>query len=246
MTASREQMPLRTKSAVVELRQYTLHRGQRDALIELFEREFIEPQERTGMEIIGLFRERNDPDLFVWLRGFPTIEARRDALEAFYTSTTWATHRDAANATMIDSDNVLLLRPAWGGSGFNSSTTQHQRPSELLYVASVYALDALPERGFLEYIHHELLPLAVAAGAASVAEMVTEPSPNTFPRLPVREGEQVFVWFARFPSATAYEHYCTQLEQSKAWRSVVDQLDRWNVTLAQVLELIPTRRSALA
>jgi hypothetical protein len=37
--------PART-ARVVELRQYTLRPGQREDLIELFERELIEPQER--------------------------------------------------------------------------------------------------------------------------------------------------------------------------------------------------------
>ena len=31
-------------SGVFELRQYTLRPGQRDRLVELFEREFVEPQ----------------------------------------------------------------------------------------------------------------------------------------------------------------------------------------------------------
>ena len=32
------------------------------------------------------------------------------------------------------------------------------------------------------------------AGATTVALLVTEPSENDFPRLPVREGENVVVW----------------------------------------------------
>ena len=42
---------------VVELRQYTLRHGQRDVLIELFDRELIETQEAVGMELIGQFRD---------------------------------------------------------------------------------------------------------------------------------------------------------------------------------------------
>ncbi len=34
---------------VVELRQYTLHSGERDALIELFERELVHTQEAVGI-----------------------------------------------------------------------------------------------------------------------------------------------------------------------------------------------------
>ena len=62
---------------VLELRQYTLHPGQRDTLIELFEREFIESQESHSMHLVGLFRDLDAPDRFVWLRGFADMPTRR-------------------------------------------------------------------------------------------------------------------------------------------------------------------------
>jgi hypothetical protein len=97
---------------IVELRQYTLHRGRREVLIELFDREFIESQEALGMDVIGQFRDLNNPNRFVWLRGFRDMPSRARGLEDFYGGPVWKAHREAANATMIDSDNVLLLRPA--------------------------------------------------------------------------------------------------------------------------------------
>ncbi len=103
---------------IVELRQYTLHPGARDTLIELFERELIETQEDVGMRIIGTFRDLEKPDRFVWLRGFQSMEARAQQLQEFYGGPIWKAHREAANATMIDSDNVLLLRPAGMENGF--------------------------------------------------------------------------------------------------------------------------------
>ena len=42
---------------VVELRRYLLKPGQRDVLIVLFDREFIEPQRDAGMRVIGAFRD---------------------------------------------------------------------------------------------------------------------------------------------------------------------------------------------
>src|SRR5438105_1362157 len=92
---------------IVELRQYTLRPGTRDTLIELFDREFVESQEASGMRIIGQFRDLDNPDRFVWLRGFPDMATRAQVLQAFYGGPVWKAHRDIANATMIDSDNVL-------------------------------------------------------------------------------------------------------------------------------------------
>lgn len=68
----------------VELRRYTLHPGRRDALIDLFDREFVETQEAEGMAVMGQFREPAAPDRFVWLRGFADRDSRRRGLEAFY------------------------------------------------------------------------------------------------------------------------------------------------------------------
>ncbi|MEU0794930.1 NIPSNAP family protein [Amycolatopsis sp. NPDC005961] len=100
---------------VLELRRYTLHPGRRDELIALFEREFVSPQEAVGAHLFGLFRTPSSPDEFVWLRGFSSLAARADALSAFYTGPVWRRFRDEANATMVDSDNVLLLRPVRRG-----------------------------------------------------------------------------------------------------------------------------------
>ena len=86
---------------VIELRQYTLKPGQRDVLIELFDRYFVEGQESTGMTVIGQFRDLRRPDRFVWLRGFPDMTRRHQSLEAFYGGPIWAAHRNAANSTMV-------------------------------------------------------------------------------------------------------------------------------------------------
>src|SRR5262249_27192581 len=105
-------------SQVLELRQYTLHPGQRDALIDRFERELLEPQEAAGMRVIGQFRDLDAADRFVWLRGFPDLAPRAAPLEAFCGGRVGKAPRAAANATMIDSDDVLLLRPVEPGAGF--------------------------------------------------------------------------------------------------------------------------------
>src|SRR5438552_17461258 len=69
---------------IVELRQYTLHPGKRDVLIDLFDREFVEPQEALGMKVIGQFRDLERPDCFVRLRGFSDMPSRKQMLADFY------------------------------------------------------------------------------------------------------------------------------------------------------------------
>src|SRR5919106_312575 len=70
--------------AVVELRRYALHPGERETLIDLFDREFVEPQEAAGIRVIGQFRDLDDPNSFVWLRGFNDMTARQAGLATFY------------------------------------------------------------------------------------------------------------------------------------------------------------------
>jgi hypothetical protein len=68
------------EDTVFELRQYTLYSGKRDTLISLFEKNFIESQDAVGAHVLGTFRDLDDPDRFVWLRGFRDMQTRQQAL----------------------------------------------------------------------------------------------------------------------------------------------------------------------
>jgi hypothetical protein len=236
---------------VVELRQYTLHPGKRDVLIHLFDREFIEPQEATGIKVIGQFRDLDNPDRFVWLRGFPDMASRAKALQDFYGGPVWKRHREAANATMIDSDNVLLLRPARPTSGFSFKDIKRppvgtRKVPAILVVATIYYFEAPVTADFLDFFEHALKPLATSSGAAIAAYFVTEKSENTFPALPVRAGENVFVWFSIFPDPPAYKDYIAALSRSEQWRGEVsEELARRVKRAPEILKLAPTARSHL-
>jgi hypothetical protein len=235
---------------IVELRQYTLVPGKRDVLIELFEREFIETQEDVGMKVIGQFRDLDNPNRFVWLRGFPDMAARAKSLADFYTGAVWKKHREAANATMVDSDNVLLLRPASATSGFMLG---NERPAldanndvGGLLVATIYYLLPGASVFFVGFFEQSIKPLLTESGASIMASFVTENSVNTFPGLPVREGEHVFVWFSRFDDEAAYEEHINVL--ARAPRSSGDaweELGRRFSRVPETLRLSPTARSLL-
>ena len=240
-------MPTTDPHAIVELRQYTLHPQQREVLIDLFDREFVETQEAQGMRVLGQFRDLDRPDRFVWLRGFADMQARHRALEGFYGGPVWAAHRNAANATMIDSDNVYLLCPAWPGATAALSHHARPQPGAPGATAGVLQVTVFPLREpatppLLDFCRHRMAPTLLRGGARQLAWLCTEPSPNTFTRLPVREGEPVLVGLALFGDEAALQSFA----DSGAWaRDVAPGLAPWLAAAPEVLRLQPTARSAL-
>ena len=235
---------------VLELRQYTLQPGQREVLVDLFEREFIEPQEAVGMHVIGHFRDLDAPDRFVWLRGFPSMEARRESLQAFYSGPVWQRHRNTANATMIDSDNVLLLKPAHAEAGLPAPSAARPAVGEAVPAGALCigacALTEAAERNFVARFEEQLAPSLRQHGAELLAQYVTDASENTFPRLPVREGERVFVWLARFVDVAALDAHLTALRADTRWQEAIAAALLEELTQPpELLRLIPTARSEL-
>jgi len=223
--------------------------GRRDDLITLFDKEFIEGQEQYGMTVIGQFRNLQDPNRFVWLRGFANMEARRRALDGFYNGPIWMQHRGVANDTMLDSSNVLLLRPAGPQSTIRLGNRKRQPSSgstESVVVATLYYFDSPDQTSFATFFDSTVAPELSKAGATLLGQFATTTQENTFPRLPVRDGEYVFVWLASFPDGTAYQSYKDNLGDSRLWNEAIIPLLRGRVSKSpEVLELAPTNGSLL-
>jgi len=225
---------------VIELRQYTLHPGRRDDLITLFEREFIESQEAAGMVLLGQFRDLDAPDRFVWLRGFADMPARRDALARFYQGPAWRAHRDAANATMIDSDNVLLLKPAPPGPAPAISAPPPPADAgepEARVVICLHYFDGPVNAEWLDHFAQIQRPWLEGMRAQVLATLVTHDAPNDYPALPVRAGEHVFACILQFADEASHERCDRQLQA--AWR-IGAQPYR-----TELLRLMPTARSRM-
>lgn len=237
--------PLHT-SSVVELRQYTLHPGRRDVLIDIFERDFIDAQERTGISVIGQFKDLDNPDKFVWLRGFPDMQSRPRMLESFYSGPEWKANRDRVNELLVDSDNVLLLRNAWEGSGFlDQSDAPTDRAGRPLFTANIFYLNHGEAAEFAHFFRSEVEPVHRKIGAPCIAAFLTESSPNNYPRLPVREGENVLVSFHLFDSLSAYTRHVESANVITAWRNIRASIGRGLAKPIQTLKLTPTSRSRL-
>jgi NIPSNAP len=222
---------------VIELRQYTLKPGQRDILIDLFDRHFIESQESAGMTIVGQFRDRQRPDRFVWMRGFPDMASRHRALERFYSGPVWAAHRTAANDTMLDTNDVLLLRPVRQNAAFEIEDAATPTPESAPVVAAIYTLPEPADERLVARFESRVMPRLRTMGVEVTGIFVTESAPNTFARLPVREGEHVLVWVGDASSADGSRDSLEALAKSAA-------LDGVN-GVPTVLDLEPTSRSRL-
>lgn len=243
---------------VVELRQYTLRPGRRDDLVELFDRRFVETQEEVGIRVLGQFRDMERPDRFVWLRAFEDMGARRDALSAFYERhPAWREHREAANDTMVDSDDVLLLRPvgAVGGDVWGpeppvraavDAAAAGAAGGGLVTVGVHHVADEEALEEFTGFFEERIRPALVACGGAPLACLRTEYAENTFPALPVRAGEHVFVCVQRFAGADDHRAFLDRLAAVPGWRDeVIPELIRRLVQRTDQLRLAPTARSAL-
>jgi hypothetical protein len=83
-------------------------------------------------------------------------------------------------------------------------------------------------------------------GAAPLACLQTEHAENTFPALPVRTGENVFVWFSRFADPAGLSAHRDSLARCSRWHATVrPALLAMLAAEPQQLTLAPTPRSLL-
>ena len=226
---------------VVELRQYTLKPGRREDLIEVFDRHLVEPQEALGMTVIGQFRDWRRPDRFVWLRGFQDMESRHRGLEALYGGPVWARHGPAANETMLEWDDVLLLRPARPDTAFASRSTSRTDEGPPMVAAGIHTLPRPADAELVERFEREVAPALEEKGVRIEGIFVSESAPNTFTRLPVREGENVLAWFGTVDGPARAPGWLDGIAGLGTPAGPADSIDQ----PPSVLYLEPTSRSML-
>jgi len=234
--------PPRPIDGVIELRQYTLRPGTRDAFVALFDAALAKPQEAAGMRMLGRFRDLDRPDMFVWLRGFPDMEVRRRALYGFYDGPVWAAHRDAANGMMLDSDDVLLLEPAGTGPFLGAGAgalPPGAAPAGGVVTVRIDPVGLADTARFARRYASVVAPALHAAGGRQLTLLATLHAVNTFPRLPVREHENVMVSLARFASVAAVGRAAAD----RACRDALALLDDLRTGPGQRLRLAATPHS---
>jgi len=99
---------------IVEVRSYRIKPGKRAEFIDLFERRAIPALRSYGMKIIGPLLDVENPNKFVFLRSFPSLEARDQMKDDFYGSELWKNELEHLAMPMLDSYDVILCETSAG------------------------------------------------------------------------------------------------------------------------------------
>ncbi len=229
---------------VIELRRYTITPGARQQFGRYFETYFPEAFQQAGAVALGHFDEREQPDRFTWLRGFADLDTRARANTAFYDGPVWQEHRHAVNRYILDSDNVLLLRPLYPDSDIPAlrAVDPVAEPLGARGVVVAQLFPVMPgrlddcalaaESSFAGYRGH---------GVTEAGILVTLDVPNNFPRHPIRSDGPWLVWIGVLRDDAALDalrpacaHAASRLQQAGLLSGA-----------AELLVLDPGRRSRM-
>jgi hypothetical protein len=186
----------------IELRNYLLKEGATGDFIRFFEENFLFSQREEGMSVLGQFAVVGQPDRFVWIRAFESMETRRRGLTSFYGGPVWKAHGPTANGMMLEFHDVHLLRPLAPIADLTGGLSLEDRASEPagalpphtglvavdFYRSQPGGLDRL-----VEMFERRLRPALVEQGGQVLGHFVAELAPNDYPGLPVYQDENLLV-----------------------------------------------------
>jgi hypothetical protein len=228
---------------VIEFRRYIIKEGEREHFAEYFESYFPEAFQQMGAIAFGQFFERKNLVRFTWIRGFKNTDARAIINAGFYYGPLWKEHRSTMNSLMVDSDDVLLLRPLTPEHGIpvlpSVDPVKERNSARGVVVAQIFRVKPNKVHAFAQQAE-AMFASYRAAGAREAGVLVTLDAPNNFPQLPVRTDVPYLVWLGIVKDNKTLEAQLLPL----AKRSVLSATDLLRTTPELVI-LDPTRRSRL-
>ena len=99
---------------IVEVRSYRIKPGRRAEFVQLFETRAIPALRSYGMKVLGPLLDVENPNKFVWLRSFPSLDERDRMKDAFYGSESWLNELEAIAMPLLDSYDVILCETSAG------------------------------------------------------------------------------------------------------------------------------------
>lgn len=99
---------------IVEVRAYRIKPGRREEFIKLFETRAVPALRSHGMEILGPLLDLENPNKFVFLRSFPSLDERERMKNEFYEGELWKNELESIAMPLIDSYDVILCETSSG------------------------------------------------------------------------------------------------------------------------------------
>jgi len=99
---------------IIEVRTYTIKPGLREQFIALFERRAIQEQQAVGIKVLGPLLDMENPNVFLFLRAFPSLEERDRMKSLFYDGPTWKNEIEGIAMPMIESYSAVLTETTPG------------------------------------------------------------------------------------------------------------------------------------
>jgi NIPSNAP len=235
---------LLTDFQVIEFRRYTIREGERENFAQYFESYFPEAFQQLGAILVGQFLERRVNSRFTWLRAFHNMDDRAKVNALFYYGPLWKEHAATLNSLMVDSDNVLLLRPLNNERGIVVLPTvdpvKEGKGAQGIAIAQIFAVKAGNVDAFGQQAESTFARYR-DAGAREAGVLVTLDAPNNFPQLPVRTDGPYLVWLGIVENETSLKSFTHLLESAQQSFNTTALLR----AAPEIVVLEPTRRSRL-
>ena len=194
---------------VLELRNYLLQPNTADKFAIYFNKHFVKPMTELNGYTLGQFQIKDVQDRFVWLRGFTDMQARGQFLNDFYiNSSSWKEFGPGANAMMINSDNVYLLRPLTKGNTAamqSESVNSHfLQTGNNITVIDLYVCNSTLDKT-IDLFNTSYLPFLTTLHMEDISLWVSEMTANDFPRLPVFQDKNLLVTISNYKNEKEYQ-----------------------------------------
>ena len=180
-----------------------------DEFNSYFNKHFVKPMTELSGYTLGQFQIKGVNDRFVWLRGFTDMSIRVKFLNDFYiNSLSWKEFGSGANAMMINSDNVYLLRPLTKGKNaaeqsetINSNFLQTHKD---ITVIDFYICNSTLDKT-IDLFNTSYLPFLKTLNIEDISLWVSEMTENDFPRLPVFQDKNLLVTISNYKNEKEYQ-----------------------------------------
>ncbi len=240
-----DQHPAAENIGVIELRNYLLKEGKRDAFIDYFESHFIESQKVLNGYPLAQYSVKGSDHNFCWIRGFENMSTRGTFLPAFYYGAYWKQHRNMANAMIANNDNVHLLRPlVWQQDSLvpvASISSALLQPHQRIAVVDFYIANSKLQQ-LLTLFAKNYLPIVKRCDIDAYTLWISEEIPNDFPQLPVFQDKNLLVAITFYKDEQEYN------EKMKLVTSKIDETLMANlqdaITIKHSMILFPTPKTA--